>query len=424
MWKILSATLNGKTSAQIHVSDGKPIDSVRGPAGASFRLIVTGVGFLDLTDMGHEPGGPHYWLIDINGQDYWYDGEGALSVDITSAGQFRVTGDGNSLAGEMKALPRIDKADLDLVIEMERQGLIPYRDDPNGHKTKQQLEALGKQFFPFSANSYELALSVYDWTTADFFRMDLFHLYRYVALPKAPLDMAQIASGIWTANWPPYVPSNADFMNSFMMKPAASLAEVGAQLDRVAVPLKTDLDALARVTAAAKYALPRVSTLSKPELYSGQVAISNLGESAFAVYFLEYPGNAGPVGTPMAMELEQALGSFMAPGHTLTLKSFISFTDSLQDAMHYQNGIVLKLRPPAGARTWGEGITYITPLSDEDDKIEYTFSPGARVRINSFEKQTVSGKEVVVIDMSFVGEMRAVPVFHSAAAGAGTEGNP
>jgi hypothetical protein len=292
---------------------------------------------------------------------------------------------------------------------MEKTGLIPYRNIPTGGKSAAEIASLGRQYFPFTPYSYEIALAIYDWTTADFFRMDLFHLYRYTQLTKSPLDMAQIANGIWTANWPPYVPSNADFMNSFMMIPAESLSDVSSQLDKVAGSLQVYLDALARLIIAGKYALPRVSQLSQPFLYSGQVAISNLGESAFPIYFQEYPGNAGPVGKVMAMDLDVALDTFMAPSNVVILKTFISFTNSLNDAMHYQNGIVLKLSPPAQLRTWGDGITYITPLSDEANKIEYTFSPGANIQIDSFEKKTVNQKQVTIIDMTFLGAVSDIP---------------
>ena len=138
-------------------------------------------------------------------------------------------------------------------------------------------------------------------------------------------------------------------------------------------------------------------------------AINGSGESAFPIYFQEYPGNAGPVGKVMAMDLDVALDTFMAPSNVVILKTFISFTNSLNDAMHYQNGIVLMLSPPAQLRTWGDGITYITPLSDEANKIEYTFSPGANIQINSFEKKTVNQKQVTIIDMTFLGAVSDIP---------------
>lgn len=273
MWKIDSVTFDGQPTKNVYISDGKPVTHVRGPAGASFRLIMPGIGFLDLTDLGHEDGGPHYWAIKLNDTTYWYDGEGRLSINISSNKTFTATGDDNHISGSMKLLPDINESDIGTIKKMESQGLIPYRNDPNDHKSKKELQALGKQYFPFTTHSYELALSVYDWTTADFFRMDLLHLYRYTGILNTPLDMAQIGSGIWTANWPPYIPSNPDFMNSFMMKPASSLADVSKQLSKVAPTLTGYLDALARVTVTAKYPLPRVSTLSKPKLNSGQVAI-------------------------------------------------------------------------------------------------------------------------------------------------------
>ena len=413
MWTIESATVNGAPSSGVFMSDGKPISTERGPAGVSIRMIADGIGFLDFTDLGHQEGGPHYWALDLNGQTYWYDGLGSPAINLSSDGSFAAAGDGNQIAGSVKVLPQIFGVDIELIQTMEYAGLIPYRNDPNGGKSPAEIAALGCQYFPFTSNSYELALAVYDWTTADFYRMDLFHLYRYTWLPHAPLDMAQIANGIWTANWQTYVPSNADFMNSFMMVPAKSLSDVASQLAKVASPLNVYLGALKRLAIAGKYALPRVSQLSQPFLYSGQVAISNLGESAIPIYFQQYPGNAGPVGSVMAMDLDVALDTFMAPFRVVTLKSFISFTNSLKDAMHYQNGIVLKLAPPAQGPTWGDGITYITPLSDEANKIEYLFSPGAVIQINSFEKQTINQKPVTIIDMTFLGAVSDIPGYQA-----------
>ena len=403
MWCIQSVTLNSQPSDSIWVSDGKPISTVRGPAGASFRLIVAGIGFLDITDIGHVSGGPHYWALDINGSTYWYDGQGSLQINVQSDQSFTVVGDGNSFGGAVKPLPGIDESSIAVIGEMEANGYIPYRGIPDGGKSKQELIDLGLQYFPYSAFSYQLALTVYDWTTADFFRMDLFNLYCYSLVQGKPLASAQIASAIWTANWPPYVPSNADFMNSFMMTPADSLEDVTKQLALVEGDLRAFVSALAEVTQAAKYSLPRTSVLANPQLFSGQVAISNLGESAFPVYFEEYPGNEGPVGIKMELALADALSGFMAPGSELTLKTFLSWTDSLDDAMHYQNGIVLEMNPSGDGQTWGDGITHITQLSDQSNKTEYTASPGAKVRVESYENQVVNGKDVTVIKLTYLG---------------------
>ncbi len=110
------------------------------------------------------------------------------------------------------------------------------------------------------------------------------------------------------------------------------------------------------------------------------------------------------------MPIDEALAGFMAPGNTLTLKSFISFTAYEQEAEQYSNGLLLALSPKAGTHVWGEGITNITPLSDDPQtKNEYTFSPGARLQINRHEKKIINGKELTVLHMMYVDAVVSVP---------------
>jgi hypothetical protein len=131
-------------------------------------------------------------------------------------------------------------------------------------------------------------------------------------------------------------------------------------------------------------------------LYSGQVDVSNLGEAAFATYFEEYPGNAGPVGDPMGMPIKQALASFMKPGSRLRLKSVMSFTDSLTDAQHYSNGIIVTIQPLPGSEVWAQ-CAYITSLSNEANKIEYVFPKGATFVVVSHGQQEIGDKVYTTI---------------------------
>jgi hypothetical protein len=175
--------------------------------------------------------------------------------------------------------------------------------------------------------------------------------------------------------------------------------EVTAEYERVAGTLRGMLDALKRITTAAVRSMPRTSGLAVPRLYSGQVEISNLGEPAFARHFLEYPGNAGPPPATMGMPLDRALRTFLAPGQTVTLKSFLSTTDSQQDALHYSNGILLQIDRAPSDPVWPESA-YITPLSDEADKTEYLFAPASRFQMSDSHQETIGGKLITVINMT------------------------
>jgi hypothetical protein len=184
-----------------------------------------------------------------------------------------------------------------------------------------------------------------------------------------------------------------------MMTPANSEADVAKQYSQANAQLLTYIEALKRVTAAANYAMPRTSMVSKPMLYSGQVDVSNLPESTFPVYFQQYPGNAGPPPMNMAMPLQQALTGFMQPRRLVTLKSFMSFTDSFDDAVTYSNGIVVAMSPENAAWIWKQ-CAYITPLSNESDKTEYLFLPESRFVMGNSSQQTYDGKTYTVIEMS------------------------
>ena len=395
MWAINSVTNNTTPLENITFSDGEPIYAVRGPEGASFRLIISGFGFLDFTDTGHQSGGPHYWQLIIGENVYWYDGQGAINLTINNDNSYSVDGDGNNFSGILLPLPNVTDRDIENFNWMMNNKYIPYQNIPDEPgKTTEEIKELGLQYFPYSANSFELAMSIYDWTTADFTRIDFMRIFTYTGVENTPLDMNNIANGIWTANWPPYTPDNVDYMNSFMMVPASSLEDVQNQLDAMAPALSVNNVSESNTIIAALQSMPRTSCISMPKLYSGQVAISNLGSEYFASYFLELPANSNPSLPPLQMDLDQAIETFMAVGEVITLKSFMSFTDSFEDAQHYSNGIVITVTPPDGAITWKQS-TYITPLSDGPDKTEYLFQPNTKFSILDVQKVIVSGKSII-----------------------------
>lgn len=397
MWSIQNVIVEAP-DIEVTLSDGLPISARRGPAGSSVRMAVGRLGFLDITDTGHQTGGPHYWQLHFNGEIYWYDGEGAPSIIIRSDGHFLVTGDGNEVKGRLKPVPEVLPRDVDLIKEMEDHRLIPYQSVTGNQRPFSAVEPLANQYLGFSPLARTLALSIYDWTTADFFRLDIFHFYRYTALPGSPASDDDIINAISTTSWPPYTPADKFFMHSMMMGPVSEPYQAGvtAQYPNIKQSLIQYLDALGRVTTAAMQSMPRTSVLSKPELYSGQVDVSNLGPDALATYFLQYPGNNGPKGSPMGMPIDQALTGFMQPGSVINLKSVMSFTHSLEDAQRYSNGIIVRIKPSPGSEVWTQ-CAYITPLSNEVDKIEYTFPGGSAFKVNNYEKQIIDGREYVVI---------------------------
>ncbi len=403
MWKIANVQNSTHPQGQVWVSDGRSINFVRGPEGTRYRVWCSNYGNILISDIGHQSGGPHYWALEINGQKYWYDGEGAINLSFRTDGTFTASGDGNHIDGKLNLSPVVSDTHLKLFNQMMQDKLVPYQkipDEPG--KTTEQIRELGEKFFPNSPFSFELAMAVYDWTTASFFRIDLFNFFVYTKVQAQPIDATSIANLIWTANWPPYTPQDKYFMMSLMMQPADSLGNVQEQLKAQALQLINYNHAETCILQQALMNLPRVSVVDKPILYHGGPDISNMSKDQIPAQFQQLPGNAGPINQPLGLPFDQALTTLLSPGHVITTKGFWAFTDSMQDAMHYSNGIVVEVFPPDDAEYW-PSTAYITPLSDGPEKTEYLFAPGASFECLSQKWKYEGDKKILILAVQLQG---------------------
>ncbi|BCT67735.1 hypothetical protein [Nitrosospira sp. NRS527] len=400
MWSF--NTINNPTGTQLSFSDGMSLNANRGGNGISSRLIVNGQGFLDITDFcpGH---GAAY--VDFNGRQLGYNSPfGSFTLTLPGNGTFTVQLDNCSdpqVSGSLKPFPTISAADAAYLTEMFNKKYVPYQNIPDAPgKTTQQIAALGQQYFPFTPWSFQLAMSVYDWTTASFTRMVLMKIFEYTGIgsPPYPLDLPSIATAIWESNWGTYNPQNVDYMHSFMMEPASCQQDVLRQLEANYTELQNFSAMENRLLTAAFQSMPRTGTGAIPQLFSWQVDIYQLGTEHFGIEFLQCPRNAGSTLIPLQIPLADALASYIQVGDSITTKMVWSFSNSMDDAMEYQNGIILVANPPVGAVVWGSA-SYITPLSDDPTKIEYTFAPETTFLVQSVQTQTVDGKSVLVITL-------------------------
>jgi hypothetical protein len=309
------------------------------------------------------------------------------------------------VSGRLKPLPVISTEDVAFISKMISNKFVPYQNIPDApSKTFQEIRALGRQFFPFTPYSFELAMCIYDWTTASFARMTLFKIFQYtdvssgIASLPHPLDYESLAMNIWQSNFSVYTPQDTDYMRTFFMRPAHSLDNLTAQLDEVVDQVYNFSEIENRLLVAAMQSMPRTSLASKPQLFSGQVDIQQLGTEHFGIEFHECPLNSGPVGIELVHSLTDALASYLSVGKTITTKMVWSFTDNIDAAMHYSNGIILALNPPSDAWLWDD-VSFITPLSDDPAKIEYTTAPGTEFEIQSIHYANVSGKAVTIIGL-------------------------
>lgn len=126
------------------------------------------------------------------------------------------------------------------------------------------------------------------------------------------------------------------------MKPALSLQDVQTQLLAVDAQLHHFSDVQNRLLSAAITAMPRTTVLYSPQLFSGQIDISNLSFDHFDMQMLECPLNYGP--EPLVMAFTTSMETFK-PGSIITNKMVWSFADSLHIAKHYHNGLILIADP-------------------------------------------------------------------------------
>ncbi|KAL9045470.1 MAG: hypothetical protein Q9214_001487 [Letrouitia sp. 1 TL-2023] len=422
MWRLLRAI----SSFQLWFSDGEPINSTRGISNTSSRLIVDTQGFLDLTDLNSLK----FTALDANGLLLLVHGPpfntpssqssylAELFLTIVEDGGFQLsvtqpmaakqdiidanwTGPATTVTGKLKPFPDVSNTDADILKSVIKAKYVPYQALPDvPGKTADEIKALGQRLFPFTPHNFELAMSVYDWTTPSFVRLVYLKIFQYtsIKLIPSPLDLRSIAQRIYATNWSTYSPHNPDFMNSFMMLPASSLRDVQAQLDVVAPMLHESSDAQNRLIAAAMQAMPRASSFAHAQLFSGQMDIRELGFDYFGIEFLECPLNAGPVGQPLIQAFETALASYVSIGKIITTKMIWSFTDTVEDALHYSNGIVIVAKHLTDSVVWNTA-SYITPLSDDPTKVEYTFPPGSKFKILNIDTITYHGKKIVVIEL-------------------------
>ncbi|KAJ3790366.1 hypothetical protein GGU10DRAFT_303087 [Lentinula aff. detonsa] len=384
------------------VSDGKPVEGVarEGSANLSYRLIVQNRGFLDITTIQVNPGVDKQdtiYIFDFNGRRCACTAaadEFQLNLSLLANGSFSVAIQNSpvqspTISGSFKPFPNISDVDVAYIDEMILKKYVPYQKIPDEvGRPDQEIRALGKRFFPWSPHSYQLAMCIYDWTTASFTRMVFMKVFQYTSIDvtPTPLDLSSIASMIWESNWDSYKPSDSVFMNSFMMKPADEEADVQQQLKQVYQELHRFSDIQNHLLAAAAHSLPRTCILAKPYLFSGQVDIYQMGMSRFGIEMLQFPGNDGPVGQALEVAYATATATFIRPGSFITTKMVWSFTDSEADARHYSNGILLIAEPPATSLSfvWDEPA-YITELSDGPEKIEYIFPPGTKFNVLSID---------------------------------------
>ena len=153
-----------------------------------------------------------------------------------------------------------------------------------------------------------------------------------------------------------------------------------------------------RPLSAAALSLSCPAFKSHIQLFSGQVDIYQLGLDHFGIEFLDRPLSKGLVGQPLIYAFADAIASYMSRGKTLTKKTVWSFTDAMEDALHYFNGILLVANHAGNSRVWDQAACVAEP-SDNPKKTEYVFMPWFQFGVQSVDTARVDDKQVVVVTL-------------------------
>lgn len=197
-------------SLKLWFSDGAPVGAVRPRIGVSYRSIVDTLGFLGLTEMPYLTRQPsiitndELLMVQPDPRDPVKRDRNCLLMNlhlrIGNGGGFVLTLNdrldismvvnspstillyayeclapnifpAGSVSGKLKPLPSVRAADAAFIDTMIEGRYVPYPKIPDAPgKSMEEIETLGRRLFPFTPFSFQLAMCVYDWTTASFTR--------------------------------------------------------------------------------------------------------------------------------------------------------------------------------------------------------------------------------------------------------------
>lgn len=408
MWTITQIEIRPNSPKQVYACDGQPIANQNRDSDSGLCRILIGTwGYLDIVASSN--GTTSY--LSFNGQPYSYTGTASVTLTIDEAGDYTAQIDDSQITGVITPLPALAGPISEAFQEMLNLKMVPYQNPPSGTpKTPTEIQALADQYYPGDPFGFEKAMTLYDWTSASFIRQDLFHQLRYTGLSGQPLDLTTMARVIWGCDYPGYTAKDANFMHAFLMQPATSEEDVYNQLLGTYQQVSPLAAAEMIIQEQAILDLEPVSVSAYPQLYRGAMPMAGgYDTSDFSPSMFEYPGNWGPDDIPLVQSLRDALNGTLETGRIITTKGPWSFSNDLDGAKVWQNGILITCNPPEGASFW-PGSADITAFSLNPDTFEINMPPPNRYRIDSHEWITIQGKPVCHFTMTHLGYC-ATPIY-------------
>ena len=393
MWKLNNIEFKSAES-DVSFSDGLDLLTLRGGQGICFRLLVHNHGYLDIIDTGQQPGGPFESQLIISDQLYWYSGTGSFSISVNPNGSFELSGDNNLVFGRLIPFPEIQEKDVKNLTWMMQHNYVPYHSHTSSTDIlESELREKGRQFFPFSPYSFQLAMAVYDWTTPNFMRMEYLRAFQYSTAPKK-LDTKSLSRYIWNSS---LFTDTKELANSFPIEPVSSIMEFEHQLNQKENHLVQLNDSEIDLLLAALAVLPPTTYMDQPVLYVTSTEFGFPPSEYLGALFEESPANQqGDAELPMP--LEEALSTFIEEGKTLTIKGIIACTDSMDKALTQAGDVLLSITPPVNSVVWND-VKNITSMSSQKNENRFVVKAGTRFQVEQIIRTQLFGKELTKIEL-------------------------
>lgn len=300
--------------------------------------------------------------------------------------------------------------DLEILSHMSSNRLFTYYSEDRESleldiNTPSRLQEIATEYFTGSSDqTFLIATSLYDWTTANFFRTKLVLNYRYddgCMDQNAQLDIDTISDIIAGANWGRYKPTNKWFMNSFLLEPVENNLPKIESVENIRLQLHAAKNLNYMVFAESRvfdYALKQL-----PKTPVDTVQILSRGAYVYGLELNEVamfkPEN---VGNKIWYHASEIRDTVLYSGAIVTTRTPWSFIDNSVDAQKYSQGVIIHAHIADHCKYWG--CMYITPFSNNITKTEWVCPINSTFLVNSVDISENSEKLYINLTLQNCGE--------------------
>ena len=275
---------------------------------------------------------------------------------------------------------------------MASKKLLPYYSEEESFQLKQEspdakshseLDNIGSSYFSGYSFANLMALSIYDWTTANFFRQKLLLNYRYdFDKPSefAEIDHKTISMIISKSNWYTYHPSNEWFMKSFGLEAVTNYTDNNNLINKIYN------QSLGELKHTSKYVFAESRMLDfalrhLPKIEADELPLLSRGAYPYGLEINEFNKFSQKDNSSIWYHINEFKETTLSNEQIITTRTPWSFVDNKADATKYSQGVIINVDLSPTCEYWG--CYYITPFSNNNTKTEYVCPQNSQFLINN-----------------------------------------